>query len=101
MDQHTSLHKPVALPAVSMTNNFNINSYPTSFNDFIALAGSDISQSSQVYLLYEMSTDLLARRFVLNETRSLDKLKLLVSSCGCKFGSDQRIRFRIFFSLFF
>ena len=104
MEEHTSLnclYKPIAVPAVSPANCVNISSnintnYPTSLNDFIAIAGSDINQSSQVYLLYEMSTDLLARRFVINETRCSEKLKLLVSSCWT-LGSALIREFYLFF----
>ena len=100
MEQHTSLnclYKPVALSATSLGNSLahhNINntiensssssgghanySSASLLSDFVALAGSDISQSSQVYLLYEMPTDLLGRRFLANETRHSEKLKLLV-----------------------
>ena len=55
LNQINSLYKPIALPALQ-TN----NSLLPQQNDFISIAGSDINQTSQVYLLYEIPTDLLA-----------------------------------------
>ena len=70
------LYKPTPLSAQSSTNSNSSNNYQT---DFVTIAGSDINQYAQVYLLYEMSTDLLAKRFLLNDSRNLEKFKLLVS----------------------
>jgi hypothetical protein len=70
------LYKPTPLSAQQSSTNSN-NNYQT---DFVTIAGSDINQYAQVYLLYEMSTDLLAKRFLLNDSiRNLEKFKLLVS----------------------
>ena len=73
-----NLYKPTPLPVGQSSNSTNNSSTNLTY-DFITIAGSDISQYAQVYLLYEMSTDLLAKRFILNNFRNLDKFKLLVS----------------------
>lgn len=54
---------------------FNSTSYS---NCFISFAGSEISSESKVYLLYEMSTALLARRFH-DVSKIKDDSKILVS----------------------
>ena len=42
---------------------FNTLSLIQNYNNFIACAGSDIEFDAKVYLLYEIPTSLLARRF--------------------------------------
>lgn len=65
----STLFKPIPLSA-------STTSTPYLPNDFITIAGSDINQTSQVYLLYEVPTDLLAKRFLLNT--NLERFKLMV-----------------------
>lgn len=45
-------------------------------SEYISIAGSDINSTSQVYLLYEVPTDLLAKRFLLKP--NVERFKLLV-----------------------
>lgn len=71
------LFKPVPLAAM-----FNQSSSSAAHShiltQFVAVAGSDISQDAQVFLLYDMPIHLLARRFAHAETTH-DKLKIMVS----------------------
>jgi len=53
------------------------NSFGFSQNNFITVAGCDINLNSQVYLLYEMPTSLLARRF--NDNKTDNKFNIMVS----------------------
>lgn len=62
----TNLFKPI--PLVFNTALF-------SQNNFVAVAATDINLNSQVYLLYEIPTSLLARRF---DTNKNEKFKIMV-----------------------
>ena len=52
------------------------NSYGLTHNTCLAVAGSDINLDAQVYLLYEIPTSLLARRF--NHEITDNNLKIMV-----------------------
>jgi hypothetical protein len=65
---YQSLYRPIPLV---------FNSYLMTQNNFIAVAGSDISLNAQVFLLYEIPVTLLARRFT--DALSKEKLKTMVN----------------------
>ena len=76
--EQASLYRPIPL-ATGFSNSCYLYNQPSFF---VSTAGCDISIDAQVYLLYEMSIALLARRF--NRTCepdfNIDNFKLLVCS---------------------
>lgn len=67
-------HQLAAAAAATDLERSNSTSYS---NCYISFAGSEISSESKVYLLYEMSTALLARRFH-DVSKIKDDSKILV-----------------------
>lgn len=58
------------------TTNAVFNTISDYQNHFISVAATDINMDSQVYLLYEIPTTLLAKRFKKN---NIDHLKIQVN----------------------